>query len=448
VRVRRLRRRRSDPRHLAPTDTAARRPRIEPRRPRAALAAAVLLVVTSVAAVVLPAVPASADAIRDREYWLNDYGIRSAWSTTKGEGVTIAVIDTGIDGSHPDLAGAVSDGTDFSGQGAANGQQPVGDPDDSSHGTMVASLLAGRGNGSAGIIGVAPEADLLSISIGVGDPGADSDQQIADAVLWAVDHGADVINMSLTRNTPDWPSSWDDAFLYAMDNDVVVVAAAGNRGSGTKAVGAPATMPGVLTVAGVDRAGTASVDASSQGITIGVAAPSEELVGAVPGGGYVIWNGTSGATPLVAGVVALVRAAHPELDAANVINRLTATAAPAGASGVDPIYGFGLLRADRAVRSNVEKTTENPMGDLADWVRVYRRADATPAPIATVTPEPVESGGDAPPAEEEPVASVIPSAFALRYVGIPLLLFVGFGGAAVLLIFAARRHLGAARRKE
>ena len=213
-----------------------------------------LLVVTSVAAVVLPAVPASADAIRDREYWLNDYGIRSAWSTTKGEGVTIAVIDTGIDGSHPDLAGAVSGGTDFSGQGAANGQQPVGDPDDSSHGTMVASLLAGRGNGSAGIIGVAPEADLLSISIGVGDPGADSDQQIADAVLWAVDHGADVINMSLTRNTPDWPRSWDDAFLYAMDNDVVVVAAAGNRGSGTKAVGAPATMPGVLTVAGAPTA--------------------------------------------------------------------------------------------------------------------------------------------------------------------------------------------------
>ena len=418
---------------------------MEARRSRAAAA---LLVVVSVSAALLPAVPANADAIRDREYWLSDYGIRSAWNTTRGEGVTIAVIDTGIDGSHPDLAGAVSGGTDFSGEGAATGQKPVGGSDDSSHGTMVASLLAGRGNGASGIIGVAPEADILSISIGVGDPDADSDQQIADAVLWAVDNGADVINMSLTRNTPDWPRSWDDAFLYAMENDVVVVAAAGNRGSGTKAVGAPATMPGVLTVAGVDRQEQASVNASSQGITIGVAAPSEELVGAVPGGGYVIWNGTSGATPLVAGVVALVRAAHPDLDAANVINRLTATATPAGAKGVDPIYGFGLLDAARAVSASVPKTDENPMGDLADWVRLYRRADATPAPIATVNPQPVESGGDEPRAEEEPVASVFPSALALRNVGIPLALFLGFGGAAALLIYAARRHLGAVRRKE
>ena len=418
---------------------------MEARRSRAAAA---LLVVVSVSAALLPAVPANADAIRDREYWLSDYGIRSAWNTTRGEGVTIAVIDTGIDGSHPDLAGAVSGGTDFSGEGAATGQKPVGSSDDSSHGTMVASLLAGRGNGASGIIGVAPEADILSISIGVGDPDADSDQQIADAVLWAVDNGADVINMSLTRNTPDWPRSWDDAFLYAMENDVVVVAAAGNRGSGTKAVGAPATMPGVLTVAGVDRQEQASVNASSQGITIGVAAPSEELVGAVPGGGYVIWNGTSGATPLVAGVVALVRAAHPDLDAANVINRLTATATPAGAKGVDPIYGFGLINAARAVSASVPKTDENPMGDLADWVRLYRRADATPAPIATVTPQPIESGDDEPRAEEEPVASVFPSALALRNVGIPLALFLGFGGAAALLIYAARRHLGAVRRKE
>ncbi|TPW65421.1 S8/S53 family peptidase, partial [Schumannella sp. 10F1B-5-1] len=94
-------------------------------------------------------------------------------------------------------------------------------------------------------------------------------------------HGADVINMSLTRNTLDWPTSWDDAFSYAMDHDVVIVAAAGNRGSGTDEVGAPATMPGVLTVAGVDRAGQTSRKASTQGVTIGVSAPSEELVGAM-----------------------------------------------------------------------------------------------------------------------------------------------------------------------
>ena len=228
----------------------------------------------AVASVLLVASPAAADEIRDREYWLDGYGVRQAWQTTKGEGVTIAVIDTGVDGRHRDLSGAVVGGTDVSGIGSSDGQTPVGV--DKAHGTLVASVLAGRGHGfrsEDGVIGVAPQADLLAVSVGFGVGTASSDDQIADAVRWSVDHGADVINMSLTRNTLEWPESWDSAFLYAMQHDVVVVAAAGNRGSGTTEVGAPATMPGVLAVAGVDRIGGASFDASSQGITIAVAAP-------------------------------------------------------------------------------------------------------------------------------------------------------------------------------
>ena len=402
------------------------------------------IALVAVSTLAAPASEARADSIREREYWLGEYGITDAWQHTRGAGVTIAVIDTGIDGTHPDLAGAVIDGTDFSGRGSRSGQRPVSG-EDSSHGTMVASLLAGRGRGTAGIVGVAPEASLLSISIGFGDEYNDSDQQIADAVLWAVDHGADVINMSLTRNTPDWPRTWDAAFQYAMDNDVVIVAAAGNRGSGTKAVGAPATMPGVLTVAGLDRDGEASLDASAQGITIGVAAPSEQLVGAVPGSGYVSWNGSSGATPIVAGVVALVRAAHPELDAADVINRVTATAREAGARGVDPIYGFGTLDAGRAVSSRVAKVQANPMGDLIEWIRVHRRADADPAPLATVTPAPRETRSAS---EPVPTASGILPIAVLRDVGIPLALLAGFGAASIVLIAAARRHFGGLRRRE
>src|SRR5690606_11244628 len=172
------------------------------------------------------------------------------------------------------------------------------------------------------------------------------------------------INMSLTRNTLEWPTSWDDAFLYAFDNDVVVVAAAGNRGSGTSQVGAPATMPGVLTVGGLDRNGEASWDASSQGITIGVSAPSEELVGVSQGGSYVSWEGTSGATPIVAGVAALVRAAHPDLDAANVIHRITATAVSVGGDEVSPIYGHGLLDAVAAVTATVPRVDSTPSAEL------------------------------------------------------------------------------------
>lgn len=383
------------------------------------------------ASVLVTAGPAAADSIRDRQYWLNQYGISQAWSTTRGAGVTVAVIDTGIDGSHPDLTGQVVGGTDVSGVGAADGQTPVGES--SEHGTMVASLLAGHGHGSeAGVIGVAPEAKLLAVSMGFGAGTVSSDDQIASAVRWAVDNGADVINMSLTRNTLEWPESWDDAFLYAMQNDVVIVAAAGNRGSGTTQVGAPATMPGVLTVAGVDRNGSASFDASSQGITISVAAPSEELVGALPGGGYAQWNGTSGATPLVAGLVALVRSAHPELDAGNVINRITATATQIGDEAVSPIYGHGRINATAAVLSQVPTVDADPADELEEWIRLYRRAASEPVvppgePVKP-SPEPIPVPVVGP---ENPLGTLLPTVDSLRNVGVPLLVYTVFGGLLV-----------------
>ena len=215
------------------------------------------------------------------------------------------------------------------------------------------------------MIGVAPEADLLSVSVGFGASApVGFSEQIADAVVWAVDNGADVINLSLTTNTLDWDESWDDAFLYAFENDVVVVVAAGNRGSGTTAVGAPATIPGVLTVAGVDPTGAASLEASTQGIVIGVSAPSEELLGVSADGRLVTWSGTSGAAPIVAGIAALVRAAHPSLDASNVINRIIATARPAAGSTrvPDPLYGYGLVDAAAAVTARRAARRREPHG--------------------------------------------------------------------------------------
>lgn len=415
---------------------------------RAGSAAVALFVVAST---LIAAVPAQADYIREGEYWLDQYGVTEAWETTRGEGITIAVIDTGIDSSHPDLDDAVVGGTDFSGLGDGSGEPVASGDSDSDHGTMVASLAAGRGSApDTGVIGVAPEADLLSISIGFGAAAKDSDEQVAEAVRWAVDHGADIINMSLTRNTLSWPESWDSAFLYAMENNVVVVAAAGNRGSGTTTVGAPATMPGVLTVAGVDRDGEASLDASAQGITIGVSAPSENLLGAIPGGGVVQWNGTSGATPLVAGVVALVMAAHPDLDAANVINRIVSTATPAGAKGADPIYGFGLLDAAAAVSADVPAVTANPMGDLAEWIRLYRRAAATATPqlpTATATPvAPVQETVVAGPAN--PLGTLYPTLTELRMVGLPLAVVGAFAAILGTFIFMAARQYRALRKQE
>lgn len=402
-----------------------------------ALAAVLALVLAGSAA---PAAASRGDAVRDAQYWLDDYGIRDAWSITRGAGVTIAVIDTGV-GDPPELRGAVVGGADFSGAGGADGRTPVGS--EGEHGTLVASLAAGRGTGQgAGVIGSAPEASILAVSIGF--EGGDSDRQIADAVRWAVDNGADVINMSLTRNTLDWPESWDDAFSYAAERDVVVLAAAGNRGSGTTGVGAPATMPGVLTVAGVDRAGTTSRNASAQGVTIGVSAPSEALVGVMPDGSHVRWSGTSGATPIVAGVVALVRAAHPELDAANVINRVTATARDAGDPGPDVAYGFGLLDAYAAVAADVPRVEANPMGELDEWIVVNRRQDQGAAAIE-VGPAPVAQ--EEPVRRPDPIGTLLPSPMLLQLVGLPLIatLLIMFVAGGVLV--GAARAFGAGRRR-
>ena len=204
--------------------------------------------VTALAVSLAGAPAAFADDVRDRQYWLQEYGISQAWELTRGAGVTIAIIDTGVDSTHPDLEGVVVGGTDVSGIGSADGQTPVGVS--SEHGTMVASLAAGRGHGgSDGVIGSAPEANVLSVSMSFQGTSIPADEQIANAVRWAVDQGADVISLSLTRNTREWPVSWDKAFGYAERNDVVVVAAAGNRSAGTEVVGAPATMPATIGVA-------------------------------------------------------------------------------------------------------------------------------------------------------------------------------------------------------
>ena len=387
--------------------------------------------------------PAHADTVRDLEYWLNDYGFTTAWNMSRGEGVTVAVIDTGVNGEVPELTGVVVGGTDVSGLGSPDGQSPVGE--ESEHGTMVASLLAGRGTGEGnGVIGVAPDAELLTASVAFGqDTGSDktNDEQIAEAVRWAVDNGADVINMSLTRNTSDWPESWDDAFLYAFENDVVVVAAAGNRGSGTTQVGAPATIPGVLTVAGVDRDQNASFDASSQGITIAVSAPSEDLVGVLPDGSYVQWSGTSAAAPLVSGLVALVRSEFPELDAANVINRVIRTADPKGEEVPSPLYGYGIIDPVAALTEEVEAVQANPLGSLAEWIRVHRRADLPVQEGVGQDTEEIVPIADPPPPRSDSAKTLLPTAWTLAYITVPLSLVAGFGTLAALLGIGATRHI-------
>lgn len=387
------------------------------------------------------------DPVRAQEYWLDGARIREAWQTTRGEGVTIAVIDTGI-GKVPEAFGdAVVGGTDVSGAGSPDGRTPLGAVD-GNHGSWVASLAAGRGAADGtGMIGVAPEANLLSISVGFGAAAAvPFSEQVAKAMRWAVDHGADVINLSFTTNTLDWDKSWDEAFLYAFEHDVVVVVAAGNRGSGTSIIGAPATIPGVLTVAGVDQTGTASIEASTQGITIGISAPSEGLLGVSADGKLASWSGTSGAAPIVAGIAALIRSAHPDIKAIDVINRIIKTAIPVpGVQKVpDPLYGYGLVDAAAAIAADLPAVDKNPMGDLAEWIRLYRRADTVAEPEPTAVPVEVAPLPDAD-APTEAGSPLLPSAESLRYGTLPLIALTVPGILMGLGVTAAARRIRSAR---
>ncbi len=393
-----------------------------------------------------PSPTPTADPVRAAEYWLRSSGVTEAWKTTRGKGVRIAVIDSGV-AKVPELNGAVVGGTDVSTIGDAQGRKPVGAVD-SNHGTWVATLAAGRGKSATkGMIGVAPEAEILSVSMAFGTTApVSTTEQVAKAVRWAVDHDADVINLSFTTNSTMWDESWDEAFQYAFDNDVVVVAAAGNRGSGTRMVGAPATIPGVLTVGGVDAKGVASKGASTQGITIGVSAPSEKLLGVSADGSVAEWEGTSGAAPIVSGIVALVRAAHPDLSANDVINRVITTAKPAKGAKAHPDvqYGYGLVDAAAAVKAKVPAVTENPMGSLSEWVRLNRRAAAEPAPEPSVAPVEITPL----PAAEGPVRAgspLLPTKQTVFYGTLPLVAVTLPGILVVLGVNAAVRRIRSAR---
>jgi hypothetical protein len=222
-------------------------------------------------------------------------------------------------------------------------------------------------------------------------PGSDTDAQIAQAVRWAVDHDADIINLSLTRNSQTWPKSWDNAFSYAFENDVIVVAAAGNRSDKSSRPSAPATIPGVVSVGGVTKF-KQPAEASAAGLGVAISAPAEDLLGAYPGEGYRVWDGSSAAAPLVSGLLALMSQADPEASAHDLIQRLLVSATDLGEPGFDANFGHGLINPTAALQSR-DVSAQNPLGSLANWIEQYRSSaqeeqselvvPAEPAPVAT-----------------------------------------------------------------
>ncbi|MDP9797583.1 type VII secretion-associated serine protease mycosin [Catenuloplanes nepalensis] len=297
---------------------------------------------------------------------------------SKGAGVTIALIDSGVDTSRPDLRGAdLRDGGGYGNSGAGKS----GLEDAGYHGTVMAGILVGQGTDDSHVKGIAPEATLLSISVGLESQGKTTH---SEAIRAAVDQGADIINMSITRVNVTGDLTFinpldREAAEYALSKGVIIVAGAGNAETTGPVIGPPANIPGVLAVSGLDKDG-GFWSGGARGPEAGIAAPAVDIFSVQPEGydpsGYGTGTGTSAATAIVSGVAALIKAKHPDLDAANLINRLTATARDEGAPGRDDQFGFGAIDALAAVNADVPAVTENPAGDPMDGVAGDTAAEA------------------------------------------------------------------------
>ncbi|MEV6153228.1 type VII secretion-associated serine protease mycosin [Nonomuraea sp. NPDC052129] len=270
------------------------------------------------------------------------------WRLTRGEGVTVAVVDSGVDARHPQLAGAVTTSEDLTG---TDQRDCVG------HGTAVAGIIAGRDLTSRGVpfLGVAPGARILSIKQTETPDGEVS--LLARGIRRAAELGAKVINVSVeAHDQPELKS----AVAYAQSRDVVIVAAAGNvkREDGEVTPSYPADYPGVIAVGAASPDGTKS--AFSNGTTrVSVTAPGSGITSTWTGGGYrTDLDGTSFAAPYVSGVVALVRARHPELDLWQVKRRVELTAEGGGATGT----GAGLVNPLLAVTAVLPDAEEKAGG--------------------------------------------------------------------------------------
>jgi hypothetical protein len=320
----------------------------------------------------LGAVPALAAAdygvagtgVQAQEWWLADLHAAQAWQTTEGAGVTVAVLGTGVAAGHPDLAGSVSTGPDFTGSG-----RTAGGPFWGIDGTEVAGIIAGHGHGTGGetgLLGIAPAAKILSIRVGLeyNDP-LNFDQAIArrlptaiaEGITYAVDHGARIIDLPLDPGTAGLTGQGDPAaaggsqaeraaVTYALRKNVVLVAPAGDDAQGAGLVNYPAAYPGVIAVGALARDGQLA-PFSSKHSYVSLTAPGVDLMATTPPDDYARISSTSTSSGMVAGVAALILSRYPHLTAAQVTEALTGGTVTDRAGS--PGTGYGTVDATRAV---------------------------------------------------------------------------------------------------
>ncbi|MDF2269969.1 type VII secretion-associated serine protease mycosin [Streptomyces coacervatus] len=282
------------------------------------------------------------------------------WGQATGKGVTVAVIDTGVDGSNPQLSGAMAGAGKSFVDGAAN-------KDIEGHGTRVAGIIAARPMKGTGFEGIAPDAKILSLRYTGGENKQGNTGTMAQAINYAVSQGAKIINISSDTASKEDNGPLRSAVAAAVQKGALIVAAAGNDGADGKSADTyPASYPGVLAVAASDRNDERAYF-SQAGDFVDVAAPGVDMVSTVPKGGQCSADGTSFAAPYVAGVAALLKEKHPGWKASQIATRIEETA-QRPSRGPNRYIGWGVI---------------DPVAALSD--------DSTPG--TSPTPDPVVKAG-------------------------------------------------------
>jgi hypothetical protein len=359
------------------------------------------LIATGTAAICLgvSAMPASADQVRNQEWWLNSLHVTGAWAASQGSGVTVAVLSDGVDASAADLSGSVTKGAVPSGFLTASGQYA------GEQGTPIASLIAGHGHGPGsgdGIVGVAPKARILSIAVSLppDDPelAQSSDAAaipgaIAEGIRYAVTHGATVIDLPIDpgqagstatvgASAAAGGSAAERAAVgYALAHNVVLVAPAGDDETAGDAPNYPAAYDGVIAVGAFDSAFSLAAWSSHQHY-VTLTAPGAGVVVADNAGGYQAINSTSAASAVVSGVVALIRSRYPSLTAAEIRQTLITTTTHRRAGGLAIGSGYGAVDAGQAMAAAA--TLATPPGQRAAGGALPRVTPAAvPAPSSS-----------------------------------------------------------------
>jgi hypothetical protein len=378
------------------------------------------------AATLLPAVPAAAvplpsNTTTDGEWWFTSLRIPDVWAMgAQGQGVTVAVLDSGVNPAVAGLSSVLLPGTNATGGGGD------GRSDRNGHGTGMAAFIAGQG-GAGNEIGIAPQARILPVMVDGGS--LPSETVFANGIRWAAAHGAKIINISEGNPTP-CPDQVQQAVVRAVSQGAIVVAAAGNDGNAGNPSAYPANCKGVVAVGAIDAFMNAWPNSERQNY-VDVAAPGVHLRAVDHTGAVGHSNGTSDAAALTSASLALIWSKLPLLTNRQVVARMLAGVIDdVTTPGRDNVTGYGIVRPYHGIADNVPADAPNPIFD--------ELAQLPGAPAGTVPPASPGSG---------PVPGGGQRASSERGGGISLPVALGIGGAAVLLLIVVVTALAARRRR-